>query len=170
MCKYPKNIRTILYSFPSNQVFHAFNSLLIGIYVAVVHVLNSLAPGLVPTSSLWLVTYVASSHIGYVPQCRVNGEFILNLLLSSPMPFSIHRTIIITNTLIKQTGSYYVITDFDRIWDISQLYPVYSDDIVVITLNLSSALVSCNNNDIIPVPGYNYNISYTARKSLKLHF
>ena len=55
-----------------NQVFHAFNSLqlLIAIYVAIVHVLNSLTPGLVPTSSLWLVTYVLSSYIDYVPQCR----------------------------------------------------------------------------------------------------
>ena len=41
-------------------------------------------------------------------------------LLGSPMPFSIHRTIIITNALIKQKGSSYVITNFDCIWDISQ--------------------------------------------------
>ena len=41
------------------------------------------------------------------------------------------------NVLIKQTGSYYVITDFDHIWDISQLYPVYLDDITVITLDLN---------------------------------
>ena len=72
--------------FPANQVFHTFNSLLIAIYMAVIHVLNSLAPGLVPTSSLWLVTYVPSSHIYYVPQCRVNGKFVLNLLLGSPVP------------------------------------------------------------------------------------
>ena len=126
--------------FPANQVFHAFTLLLIAINVAVFHVLNSLIPGLVPMSSLRLVTYVPSSHIGYVPQCRVNGEFVLNLLLGSPVPFSIHRTIIITNTLIKQTGSYYVITDFDCIWGISQLYAVYLDDIIIITLNLGSAL------------------------------
>ena len=132
--------------------------MLIAIYVAVVHVLNSLAPGLVPTSLLWPVTYVLSSHICYVPQFRVNGEFVLNLLLGSPVPFSIHRTIIITNVLIKQTGSYCVITNFDRKWDISHLYPVYSDDIIVVTLNLGSVSVSCNNNNIILVPVYNYNL------------
>ena len=51
----------------------------------------------------------------------------------------------------------YVITNFNLIWDISQLYPIYSDDIIVITLKLGFASVSCNNNDIILVPGYNYN-------------
>ena len=42
------------------------------------------------------------------------------------------------NTFIKQTGSCYIITNFDYIWDISQLYPVYSDNIIVITPDLSS--------------------------------
>ena len=64
------------------------------------------------------------------------------------MPFSVHCTIIIiiiTNALIKHTGSYYVITDFDRIWDIRQLYPVYSDDtIIVITLDLGSVNYATN--------------------------
>ena len=41
---------------------------------------------------------------------------------------------------------------------VSQLYPIYSDDVIVITLDLGSALVSCNNNDIILLPGYNYNL------------
>ena len=67
------------------------------------YVLNSLAPGLVSTSSLWLVRYVPSSHIGCIPQCRVNGEFRVHHLessLGSPVPFSVPWTMIITNMLI----------------------------------------------------------------------
>ena len=71
--------------------------------------------------------------------------------------------------MLIKTGSYYVITNFNLIWDIGQLYPVYSDDIIVITLDLGSASVSRNNHDIILVPGYNYNIyiciSYNTGKS-----
>ena len=117
--------------------------------MAVVHVLNSLTSRLVSMSSLWLVRYVPSSHIGCILQCRMNGEFrghYVECLFGSPIPFSVYRTIIITNTFIKQTGSYYVITNLKLIWDINQLYPVYLDNIIVITLNLSSAFVSCNNS------------------------
>ena len=109
-------------------------------------------------SSFWIIRYMSFSHIGYIPQCRMNGKFrghCVESLLGSPVPFSVHRTIIITNTLIKQTGSYYIITTFSFIWDISQLYPVYLDDINVITLNFGSALVSCNINNIILVHNYN---------------
>ena len=80
--------------------------LYIAIYVAVVHVIKySLAQELVSTSSLWLVTYVPSSHIGRVPQCRVNDEFTghrAGSLLGSLVPFSVHRTIIITNALLNK--------------------------------------------------------------------
>ena len=87
----PKN--HIVVPFQANQVFHVFNLLLIGIYVAVVHVLNSVAPRLVSTSLRWLVRYILSSHISCVPQCRVNGEFCghcVECLLGPPVPFSIH--------------------------------------------------------------------------------
>ena len=47
-------------------------------------------------------------------------------------------------------------------WDIKQLYPVYSDDIIVITLVLGSASDSCNINDITLVPGY------TVTRTMKL--
>ena len=76
--------------FPANQVFHAFNLL---ICVAVIHLLNSLTPGLVSMSSLWLVRYIPSSHIDCVPQCKMNGKFRehrVESLLGSPVPFSVH--------------------------------------------------------------------------------
>ena len=60
--------------------------------------------------------------------------------------------------LIKQIGSYYIITNFNLICDINQLYPVYLDDIIFITLGLGSVSVSRNNSDIILVPEYNYNL------------
>ena len=44
--------------FPANQVFHAFNSLLIAIYVTVVRVLNSLTPGPVSTHVIALAGHV----------------------------------------------------------------------------------------------------------------
>ena len=62
-------------------------------YGVVVHILNSLAPGLVSMSSLWLVRYVSSSHIGCIPQCKANDEFCgyhVEFLLGSPVPFSVH--------------------------------------------------------------------------------
>ena len=43
------------------------------------------------------------------------------------------------------------------------------DDIIVITLNLGSALVSCNNNDITPVTGYNYGTDLTQRHTREWH-
>ena len=78
----------------------------------------------------------------------------MSSLLGSLVLSSVHSMIIITNALINQAGNYYVITSFYLIWDRSQLYPLHLDDIIVITLDLGSALVSCN-NDIILVTGYN---------------
>ena len=53
-------------------------------------------------------------------------------------------------------------TEVVRLLQIMTLYgieasyvPLHSDDIIVITLDLGSALVSCSNNDIILVTGYN---------------
>ena len=127
--------------FLTNQVFHVFNSLLIDICMTVVHT-YSLASWLVSTLSLCLVRYISSSHKGCVPQCRVNAEFRghhVESLLGLPVPFSVHWTIIIiVNAFVKQIGSYCVITNFNG------HKPVYSDDIIVITLDLGSALVSCN--------------------------
>ena len=40
----------------------------------------------------------------------------------------------------------------------------YSDDIIVITLDFSSALVSYNNNDIIVVIGYDWLICHNYHK------
>ena len=85
--------------FQANQVFHVFNSLVIAMYLlAAVHVLNTLTPGLVSTS-LWLVGYISSSHIGCIPLC-IHREFCVHcveFLLGSPVPFTGHWTIIITN-------------------------------------------------------------------------
>ena len=108
--------------------------------MAFVHVLNSLTPGVVPTSSLWLVMYVPSSHIGYVPHA-VQGEWQIHI---ESFVWFTHAFLNSPNYHYHQcaTGSYYVITDFNHIWDISQLYPVYLDDIIVITLDLGSASVS----------------------------
>ena len=44
--------------------------------------------------------------------------------------------------------------------DISQLYPIYLDDIIVITLDLGSASVSCNNNDTYRDITITYSITY----------
>ena len=60
----------------------------------------------------------SSSHISRVPQqlcSRKNGKFSghrVESLLGSLVLSSVHSTTIITNALINQTGSYYVITKF----------------------------------------------------------
>ena len=69
---------------------------------------------------------------------------------------SFTTTIVIVKFLLSLST-----TNFNLKWDIGQSYPVYSDDIIVITLNLGSASVSCNNNDITLVLGYKYNLMYT---------
>ena len=53
--------------------------------------------------------------------------------------------------LINQAGSYYLITSFILFGIEASYIPLHSDDIIVITLDLGSALV----NDIILVTGYN---------------
>ena len=75
-------------------------------------------------------------------------------LLGSLLLSSVHSMIIITNVLINQAGSYYVITSFTLFGIEASYIPLHSDDIIVITLDLGSASVSCNNNNIILVMGY----------------
>ena len=57
-------------------------------------------------------------------------------------------TIIITNALINQTVSYYAITNF-TLFGIETVKFHYSDDIIVVTLNLGSTSVSCNNTILV---------------------
>ena len=116
-----KTTRIIPYAFPTNQVmnyFHVFISLLIVICLAVVHIIT-----LHQTSalSLWLVRCRLSGHVSSVAQqlnFRQNSEFCGHQLihgefsLGSLVLSSVHLTIIVTNTLINQAGSYYVNTNF----------------------------------------------------------
>ena len=113
-------------AFSANQVhdelFPIFILVLIVICLAVVRVLNNLAPR-ISVSSL-----VLSSHVGCVLQ-QLNSRYgeshrhHVGSSLGSPVLFSVHSTTI-TNTLINQAGSYYAITNFYLIWDRSQLYPI----------------------------------------------
>ena len=57
--------------------------------------------------------------------------------------------IIITNALINQAGSYYIITVFTLFGIEASYIPLHLDDISVITLNLSLASALCNNNIIL---------------------
>ena len=76
------------------------------------------------------------------------------ILFGSLVLSSVHSTIIITNTLINQTGSYYIITNFTLFGIEASYIPLHLDSNIVFTLNLGSVLVSCN-NDIILVTEYN---------------
>ena len=142
--------------FPANQVknhFHVFISLLIAICLAAVPEIAS-HHWEYNVSLLRLDRYHLSGHVICISQqlnSRQNVDFhghSVESLLGSLVLSSIHSTIIITNTLINQARIYYVITNFYLIW--ANIFH-YSDGIIVIKLHLSSALVSCNNNDIIHV-------------------
>ena len=61
--------------------------------------------------------------------------YLVHLWLSQHCP--VHSTIIITNILFKQAGSYYIITNFYPLWHKSQLYPITQ----MITLLLESTSV-----------------------------
>ena len=109
-----------------------------------------------------LVRCHLSSHgtdVSHVPQqlnSRQIGEFCghhVKSLLGSLMLSSVHSTIITTSTLINQAGSYYVITNCYLI-GIEASYIPLLNDIIVITFDLGSTLVSFNSNDIILVMGY----------------
>ena len=82
-------------------------------------------------------------------------------LLASPMPFSVHWAIIITNVLIidRKLLRYYQFQPYmghkPVIPHLQVWYHCYY------TPWLCLGLV-CNNNDIILVPGYNYNIPLQA--------
>ena len=113
-------------------------------------------------SLLGLVRYCLSSHISCcVPQqlsSRKNGEFRVHCVessLGSLILSSAHSTIIITNMLINQTGSYYAITNFYLIWNRSQLYPITLMISLLLHLDFGSASVSCNHNNIILVTEHN---------------
>ena len=69
------------------------------------------------------------------------------------MLLSVHSTIIITNVLINQAGSYYIITNF-TLCGIEADYIHYLVEIIAITLNLGFA-ISYNNNNIIFVMEHN---------------
>ena len=129
--------------FPANQVmsyFHVFISLLIAIWQAVI---------LVPIYNIHVIALVCqlpSSQMGCVLQqlnSRQNGKFCghhVESLLGSLMLFSVQSAIIITN-LINQAGSYYVITNFQLIWDESQLCSV--TQMISLLLHLILALPWC---------------------------
>ena len=76
------------------------------------------------------------------------------------MLFSVYTTIIFTNPFINQAGSYY--NDYLILPYMGQMLVMccYIDNIVVITLNLGSASVSGNNNDIILAMEYTVYVRY----------
>ena len=149
--------RVILYTFPSKSSDELFTCVCFTSYgyLPGYYQHNSITPR-TPASSLRLVRYHLSDHISCVPKqlsSRQNGEFrgyCVESLLCSLMLSSVHSTIIITNMLINQVGSYYIITNFHLILHRSQLaISHYLDDIIVITLDLSSgALVYHHYNGI----------------------
>ena len=97
-----------------------------------------------PTSSLQLVKYHLYNHVSSVSMqlsSRQNGKFRryrVESSISSLVLSSVQLTIIITNTLINQAGSYYIITDPYLIQDRSQLYAVTR--IISFYLHSTSAL------------------------------
>ena len=103
------------YAFPSNPSDELFPF----VYFAVYSNLTGCRPhnSFSPRTSVSLFQFLSnhlSSHVTCVPQqlnFRQNGEFRryhVESLLDSTMLSSIHATIIITNALSNQTGSYYI--------------------------------------------------------------
>ena len=137
------------------KYFHVFISLLIAICLTAVHPHNSLTPSH-PRHHLacWAPSFQPRKLCQAAIKLQIEWQIswtscriYAGLSILSP----VHSKIIITNPHFIQTESYYVITNFYLIWDRSQL--LYLDNIVVITLDLSSTQVSCNNSDIILVTG-----------------
>ena len=104
---------------PANQLmnyFHVFISLLIAICLAVVCVIPSHQEH--PRHCSGLLSIILPAILSFVPQqlnSRQNGKFCghhVKSLLGSLMLSSVHSTIIITNALINQAGSCYIITNF----------------------------------------------------------
>ena len=123
--------RIIPYAFPSKPSDELFPC----IYLLTYSSLPDCCPRNILASrtsmpSLWFVRYRLSCHVNFIPQqlnFRQNGEFRVHCVESSLGPLvlsSVHSTIIITNVLINQAESYYVITNFYLIWDRRQLYPI----------------------------------------------
>ena len=121
--------------FPANQFtvsyFHVFNFLHTYSYLPGCRHVIVLHQEYM-SSLFWLVRH--HLLLGCVPQEFNSGEFHehhIESLFGSPVPFSVHVTIIITNMLINQAISYYVITNFHS----------YILLLGVITLDLGSASV-----------------------------
>ena len=115
--------------FPANQVMNCFH---------VLH--NSLAPRTcicIIASACQVLSVWPRKLCPTVIKLKQNGEFHghwVDSLLGSLVLSSVHPKIIITNVLINQAGSYYVITNFYLIWDRSHLYLVtLRGDIIIIT-------------------------------------
>ena len=115
--------------FPANQVIDVFMLLLIAICLAVIHVIASHQEHLRHHFGLSGTVFPAT-YVCCVPQqlnSRQNGEFCghrVESSLGSLMLSSVDSTII-TNMVINQTGSYYIITNFYLIWDRSPLLRLY---------------------------------------------
>ena len=148
---------------PANQVmnyFHVFISLLIVIYLVVIRIIALHQEHPCHLFGLWNIVFPAT--LNFVPHqlnSRQNSKFHghhVESSLSLLMLSSVHSTIIITNTLINQAGSYYVITNFYLIWDRRQLYPITQ----MISLLLHSTLALPRSHIIttissLAVTGYN---------------
>ena len=113
--KHPQVLGSYCMPLSKNQMishFYVFISLLIAIYLVVIHVLVSQQEYI---HVIALACWVLSSYTARLcPTPMQNGEFrghCLKSLLGSLGPLSVHSTIIIINTLIKQAGSYFVITN-----------------------------------------------------------
>ena len=102
----------------------------------------------ISASGITFVCQVPSIHIGptasgrMVNSCRISTWFTRAYTTATVMPFVVHLIIIVTNVLINQAESYYIITDYNLIWDRSHLHPVTR--MITLLLHSTSALLqSC---------------------------
>ena len=96
----------------------------------------------ISTSLLWLVRYCHPRRLFPTAPGRmvIPIESLLGLTVHATVivePFSVHSTIISTNALISQAGTYYVIANYYLIWNRSQLYLV--TQMISLLLHLTSA-------------------------------
>ena len=122
--------KVIPYAFPSKPNNEVFLYAYFAAYLPSCRPCNGLKPSHPRHHFGFSVSCRLSGHVSRVPQqlnSKKNGEFrghSVESSLGSLVLSSVHLTIIFTNALINQAGSYYIISSFYLIWDRSQLYPV----------------------------------------------
>ena len=120
---------------------------------------NSITPR-TPVPSLRLVRYCLSSHVHCVPQLlKLQAEQQIPWILCRIFPWFTYAFLSSSNNNYHQCAyqpcrkllhNYLFLPYLGQKPVISH----YLNDVIIITLYLDSALVSCNNNDIILVTGY----------------